>query len=178
MPDATGNNTVVFTEQPIIVSQDTMQLLQQISQRCIDRGETIAVAESVTSGLVQALLSMANAAQEFYQGGITVYNCAQKAKHLGIEPIKANRCNGVSAAISAQLSRNICKSFSSEWGIGITGYASKVPEQGIDELYAYAAISKADKILFQEQFIPEATEAPAVQMEYATRVVRALAGLI
>lgn len=51
--------------------------------------ETIAVAESVTSGLLQLTLAQAEKAAEFFQGGICVYNLGQKCRHLAVEPIHA-----------------------------------------------------------------------------------------
>lgn len=40
----------------------------------IERKQTVAVAESVTAGLLQVRLSLAENAREFFQGGITAYN--------------------------------------------------------------------------------------------------------
>src|SRR5690606_38898282 len=67
--------------------------LNDISNILLKRNETIAVAESVTSGLMQVAFSSAQGAIGFYQGGITAYNIAQKYKHLNVEPIYALACN-------------------------------------------------------------------------------------
>ena len=54
------------------------QVIDQIKNILIDRGETIAVAESLTSGHLQVALASAENASEFFQGGITVYNLGQR----------------------------------------------------------------------------------------------------
>jgi len=50
------------------------QILKKISSNIKAKHQTIAIAESVTSGLLQFVLSNAPDASEFYQGGITAYN--------------------------------------------------------------------------------------------------------
>ena len=48
-----------------------------IREALVKREETISVAESVTSGLIQAALSQAIDASKFYQEGITAFNIGQ-----------------------------------------------------------------------------------------------------
>jgi nicotinamide-nucleotide amidase len=47
--------------------------IERVRRSLLKRKETIAVAESVTSGLLQAALAQAECASELYQGGITAY---------------------------------------------------------------------------------------------------------
>ena len=60
-----------------------------ITERMISCHQTVAVAESVTSGHLQAALSLGQNARQFYQGGLTAYNLGQKSRHLLVEPIHA-----------------------------------------------------------------------------------------
>ncbi|QJB30686.1 CinA family protein [Chitinophaga oryzae] len=122
---------------------DTMNLdtINRIRTILMNRQQTLAVAESVTAGMLQVAFSSADKASEFFQGGITTYNLGQKARHLHLDPIHGQRCNCVSAETARTLSENCCSFFSSHWGIGITGYASTVPEEGITELYSYYSIA-------------------------------------
>jgi PncC family amidohydrolase len=65
--------------------------------------ETIAVAESVTSGHLQAALSSGEEASKYFQGGLTAYNAGQKARHLNIEPIYADKVNCVADKIASAM---------------------------------------------------------------------------
>ncbi len=65
-----------------------LKKLKKIHDTLARKKETIAVAESVTAGLLQVALAQAENASEFFQGGITVYNLGQKFRHLGVEPIE------------------------------------------------------------------------------------------
>jgi nicotinamide-nucleotide amidase len=58
------------------------QIVDKAGQLLMKKKNTIAVAESVTSGNIQAVLSLAKDATAFFQGGITVYNIGQKCRHL------------------------------------------------------------------------------------------------
>jgi nicotinamide mononucleotide (NMN) deamidase PncC len=62
--------------------------------------QTVSVAESVTSGHIQAALSRAEFAMKFFQGGITAYNLGQKYRHLQVEPIHAQFTNFVSERVA------------------------------------------------------------------------------
>ena len=133
--------------------------------------QTIAVAESVTSGLIQNVFSNLDEASLFFEGGITAYNLQQKCTHLFIDPVHAVTCNCVSEKVAEQMALGISKSFKTTWGLSITGYASPVPEIGVHELYACYAISFAHRVL-RRATIKAVTEDPEdVQHFYALSVL-------
>lgn len=117
------------------------------------KGATVAVAESVTSGNLQVIFSLAKNATLFFQGGMTAYNIGQKCRHLMVEPTHAIECNCVPQKVSEQMASGICVLFTSDYGIGITGYASAVSEQNIEQLYAWVAITKGNKIIGSKKII-------------------------
>ena len=151
--------------------------LNNISSILLERNETIAVAESVTSGLMQVAFSAAEGSIGFYQGGITAYNIAQKYKHLNVEPIHAMACNCVSEKVAIEMALNICSLFSSNWGIGITGYATPVPESG-NEVFAYFAIAFKGEIKKSEKISPQKDESFNLQLFYCKEVLKTLSETI
>lgn len=121
--------------------------INSIKDALKEKNETIAVAESVTAGLMQAALSSADEAMKIFQGGITAYNVGQKYRHLLVDPIHALSCNCVSERVAQEMALHVCDMFRSDWGIGVTGYASAVPESTF-RLYAYYAIGyRGDTVL-------------------------------
>ena|ERR1700748_623652 len=148
-----------------------------LSENLIGRGESIAVAESVTAGHLQVLLSSAPEATSFFQGGITAYNIGQKCRHLHIDPIQAESCNCVSEKIAIDMANNVAKLFSSQWGIAVVGYASPVPELKIKKLFAYYAVSyKGRPVEISCMPCPRMQMAKA-QKFYAEKIVARLASL-
>lgn len=154
-----------------------IDLLSKIGERLIKREETIAAAESVTSGLMQQALSSSVDASRFYQGGITVYNIGQKHKHLNVEPIHALDVNCVSEKVSTQMALEVCKMFNSNWGIGVTGYASPVPESG-NKVFAWYTIVFNNSVT-KSELVNTATGDPFdVQCIYVKEVITQLKNLL
>lgn len=151
-------------------------LSDKIRTALLTRKESIAVAESVTAGLLQFAFSTIPDASSFFQGGITAFNLAQKYKHLQVEPIHAMGVNCVSKKIAVEMAIQVCQLFSSDWGLGITGYATPIEESG-NELFAYYAITYRGKIKAEARIKPRATEPQQVQEEYVQHLLRQLASL-
>lgn len=143
----------------------------KIKRYLVQRKETLAVAESVTAGHLQAAFSMADEASIFFQGGITVYNVGQKSRHLNIDPIMALACNSVSERVSAEMAIQACLLFCSDWGIGITGYATPVPELSIKTLFAIYAIAHKGKIVQRKKVICRNKTAVEAQLFYTSNVL-------
>lgn len=160
-----------------LISKDLSNQLELIKNFCIENGETIATAESVTSGAIQFMLSTAKEAQQIYQGGVTVYNAAQKAIHSGVDPVYAEKVKGVSSELSTQLARSACTLFRSQIGIGITGFATPVPEEGINEVFAYICITRNGELLVNEKLVP-ASKGPSAQWEFAETAIQRLATIL
>ena len=135
---------------------------------------TIAVAESVTSGNLQAAFSLAMNATTFFQGGITAYNIGQKSRHLLVEPIHALAVNCVSEKVSIQMAEEVCNLFKSDYGIGITGYASPVPEKNIKQLFAHVAIVKGNTLIRSKKIISSNKKPADVQMDFTQKAVQLL----
>jgi nicotinamide-nucleotide amidase len=149
--------------------------IDQIAKTLLKRKETIAVAESVTSGYLQAALSSATDASQFFQGGITAYNVGQKAKHLNVEPIHALQVNGVSERVAKELALGVCRLFQSDWGIGITGYAAPLPEQSVFDLFAFYSICFRGQIICSKKIVAELEDNPEeVQSFYVAMVLNEL----
>jgi nicotinamide-nucleotide amidase len=134
--------------------------------------QTLSVAESVTSGHLQAALSLADGATEFFQGGITAYNITQKTKLLHVDHIHALRCNCVSDKISEQMALQCARLFSSDWAIGITGYATPIPELGIQDLFAHYAIAFQNRVVKTNKIHSAKKSALDVQIDYTEIVLK------
>ncbi len=147
------------------------KLLSAIGKQLPKNEQTIAVAESVTTGLIQHAIGSVKDAMQFFHGGITTYNIAQKYHHLGVEPIAAEKCNAVSEAVASQMALGVSHLFGSHWGIGITGYATPVPESG-NRLFAYYAVAFDHTILSTKTLRLRQVKSPEeVQLLYTHAVL-------
>jgi nicotinamide-nucleotide amidase len=149
-----------------------VKLVNAIKDKLISRKQTVAVGESVTSGHLQAGLSLATDAMQFFEGGLTAYNLGQKTRHLGIEPIHAMACNCVSKQVAASIAIHAAALFSSDWGISATGYASPDPENGIKNLFAYYSISFRGKTRITEKISARQMAPLEVQLFYTDQILK------
>ncbi len=153
------------------------ETIQHIANLLIGRGHTIAVAESVTAGLFQNALSSAERASEFFEGGMTAYNITQKYTQLHIHPAHAVSCNCVSEQVAGEMALAIVKAFQSDWGIGVTGYASPLPGHDM-KVFACFAVVLHNKILLSETVTSSKATPLEVQVDYVDQVNRELLALI
>ncbi len=167
-----NRDTERMTREKILTTR-----LEAISDILRSTRETIAVAESVTSGLLQYALSTVRDAAQFFQGGITTYNIGQKTKHLDIEPIQAACCDCVSYDVAKQMSLGVAHLFKSTWGIGITGYATPVV-QSDNKVFCYYAITKENAIMHSEKITTDIYSGEKAQCYFIGQVITALHDLL
>ena len=101
---------------------------------------TLAVAESMTGGRLQAAITAISGASGFFLGGMTAYTLDQKVRHLGVKRAAARKVNAVSAEVAAQMARGAARLFCADVAVATTGYAEPAPERGVEDPFAWWAI--------------------------------------
>lgn len=91
---------------------------------------TLAVAESMTGGRLQALVTAEPGASTFFLGGVTAYTLGQKVKLLGVEQAVAEPVDCVSAEVAWRMAQGACALFGADLAAATTGYAEPAPERG------------------------------------------------
>ncbi|MEN9637446.1 MAG: hypothetical protein RL077_5850 [Verrucomicrobiota bacterium] len=104
-------------------------------------GRTLAVAESLTCGRLQARIGEISGASAYFLGGMTAYSVAQKVRHLGVDEVGASRVNGVSVEVASAMAQGVCRLFESDLGVATTGYAERSRADGVIEPYAWWALA-------------------------------------
>jgi nicotinamide-nucleotide amidase len=86
-------------------------------------GRSIAVAESLTAGNLQALIAAVPGASRYFLGGVTAYNIDQKVRLLGVDRAVAEPVNCVSESVALQMAAGIRLRTGADVGVATTGYA-------------------------------------------------------
>jgi len=102
----------------------------------------LAVAESLTTGRLQARIGAISGASEFFLGGVTAYSLDEKVRHLGVDRAEARAVNGVSGRIAEQMARGACALFGADLGVATTGYAEPCAEWRITEPFAWWGLAR------------------------------------
>ena len=140
---------------------------------------TLAVAESITCGRVQAAIGAISGASEFFLGGLTAYTIAQKARHLGVDRARAERVNAAAPEIAAQMARGAVAFFGSDLALATTGYAEPAPVRGVAHPFAFWALAhrrgRCTRVVRQGRVARRGATRVAMQQAVAKA---ALAGLV
>ena len=102
---------------------------------------SLAAAESMTCGRVQARVGAISGASNFFLGGITAYTLDAKVRHLGVDRAAARRVNSVSASVAEQMARGVCALFGSDVGVATTGYAEPSSVDKVADPFAWWALA-------------------------------------
>ncbi|MER6344618.1 CinA family protein [Streptomyces sp. NPDC001595] len=94
------------------------------------RGETLAVAESLTGGLVAAELTAVPGASKAFRGSVTAYATGLKHELLGVDAALLAERGAVDPQVAAQMAAGVRKALGADWGLATTGVAGPDPQDG------------------------------------------------
>ncbi|MBA2809449.1 CinA family protein [Streptomyces sp. KM273126] len=94
------------------------------------RGETLAVAESLTGGLVAAEITATPGASNAFRGSVTAYATELKHEVLGVDASLLAAHGAVNPQVAAQMAAGVRKFLGADWGIATTGVAGPEPQDG------------------------------------------------
>jgi competence/damage-inducible protein CinA-like protein len=109
----------------IVFGVDDESMEHAIAKRLVDRGLTLAVAESLTGGLVASRLVGVAGASAWFRGGVVSYASDVKASVLGVPegPV-------VSAAAAGAMAEGVRRLLGADVGLGVTGVAGPDSQEG------------------------------------------------
>ncbi len=110
---------------------DGQSMAAVVLHACEAHGDTIAVAESCTGGLLGARLTEVPGSSRVVLGGVIAYSNAIKEQELGVSAEDIAAHGAVSEQVAAQMARGVRGMTGASIGIGITGVAG--PDGGSDD---------------------------------------------
>ena len=102
-------------------------LAGQVLDRLRADGQTVAVAESLTGGMVASRLTDTPGASATFRGGVVVYATDLKADLLGADVATHG---AVSSETAAALAEGVRERLGSTWGLSTTGVAGPDEQEG------------------------------------------------
>lgn len=94
------------------------------------RGLTLAVAESVTGGLVSHRITMVPGSSRYFKMGMVAYSSAIKASCLGVPGEATRRDDAVNADVAVSMARGVRELAGAKIGLATTGFAG--PDGGTE----------------------------------------------
>jgi nicotinamide-nucleotide amidase len=110
-------------------------------QRLTTAGQTVAVAESLTGGLVTAALTELPGASLVVRGGVLAYATDLKAQVLGVDEGLLARAGAVDADVAEQMARGVRALMGTTYGLATTGVAGPDEADGKPVGTVYVAVA-------------------------------------
>jgi len=106
-----------------IYSNDGAPLASVVGEQLKRRGETVAVAESCTAGLLGARITEVAGASAWFAGGFLVYQTQMKTLLLGVDAGLIAAQGVVSEAVARALAGSARERTGATWALAVTGAA-------------------------------------------------------
>jgi nicotinamide-nucleotide amidase len=103
---------------------------REVHELLLGRGETVAVAESLTGGLTSAALTSSPGASATFRGGVVVYATDLKASLADVPLELLEERGAVDPDVAAALAVGARDRLGATWGLGLTGVAGPDPQDG------------------------------------------------
>lgn len=152
---------------------------QQIAERLVARGESVAVAESSAGGLISASLLSVAGASRYYHGGVVFYNLPGLDAALGdatdLDPGKRGACE--------HLARFLCQAtrakYNATWGVSETGATGPDPNPYGDPAgHAWVGVAGPDGLVEAENVLTGDSDRVANMEQFAAAALRKLAAAL
>ncbi len=121
---------LAFTDQAFTGQPDTRDLAGQILDVLRARGQTLAVAESLTGGLVCAALTEIPGASVVVRGGIVSYATDLKTVLLGVPRRLIDRYGAVHPDVAVAMAEGARLRLGAGFSVATTGVAGPDPQDG------------------------------------------------
>jgi nicotinamide-nucleotide amidase len=148
----------------------------EVHQALLARGETLAVAESLTGGLLGAALTEVPGVSATFRGGVVAYATELKAGLLGVDAALLARVGPVDPEVAARMAAGARERLRATYGLATTGVAGPDPQDGHPPGEVYVAVSGPGGEL--QQRLDLSGDRAAVRAGAVTGALRLLADVL
>ena len=107
-------------------------------------GRSLAVAESLTAGMLAAALVDVPGASRVFRGGVVAYATDLKATLLGVDPVLLGARGPVDPQVAAQMAAGVRERLEADVGVATTGVAGPDPQDGQTPGTVFVAVDLRD----------------------------------
>ncbi|WP_188194385.1 CinA family protein [Nonomuraea sp. SYSU D8015] len=107
----------------------------------VSRGATVAVAESLTGGLIGAAITSVSGSSKAFRGGVISYATDLKRELLGVPGELLRREGAVHPEVAAAMATGVARLCGATYGLAVTGVAGPEPQDGKPVGTVHVAVS-------------------------------------
>lgn len=111
---------------------------QELAKRFLASGQTLALAESCTGGMIAARITDIPGCSAWFRGGVVAYHNEIKQQVLGVPADLLEQHGAVSEAVAQAMAEGVRKLADSELALSVTGIAGPdggTPEKPVGTVY-------------------------------------------
>ena len=106
------------------------ELAARVVSTLVDRGVTVATAETLTGGLIGATITNVPGASQVFLGGVIAYDSRIKTELLGVPAALIARYTVVSEDVARSMAAGLQDATGADWCISVTGVAGPTGQEG------------------------------------------------
>jgi nicotinamide-nucleotide amidase len=118
------------------------------------RGQTLAIAESLTGGALSAAVVDVPGASAVLRGAVVAYATDLKHVLLGVAVDLLAAEGAVHPEVARQMADGVRKRLGATWGVATTGVAGPDPQDGVRPGTVYVAITGPDRDRVERLLLP------------------------
>jgi nicotinamide-nucleotide amidase len=107
----------------VLLGVDGAPLEEVVGRLLRDKGQTLAVAESCSGGLICHRLTNISGSSDYFQGGVVTYSNQAKMDLLRVSADTLEKQGAVSSDTAAAMAQGVRQLFHADFGLAVTGIA-------------------------------------------------------
>jgi nicotinamide-nucleotide amidase len=149
--DEIGKLQKIIPENIYGYNNETMA--EVIGRMLVEKGKTLAVAESCTGGYISHLVTSVPGSSNYFKGGVTAYSNAVKQNLLGVSENSLVEFGAVSEQVAKEMALGVKKALQADFAVATTGIAGPdggTPEKPVGTVWIAVA---GEKKVFASKFV-------------------------
>ncbi len=129
-----------------VVGFETASVQELVHRTLVERGRTLAVAESCTGGTIAARFTAMPGASAYFRCGVVAYSNEAKRDLLGVDAEALARYGAVSEQVARQMAEGVRRVAGADYAVattGIAGPAGGSPEKPVGTVWIAMATPPA-----------------------------------
>lgn len=124
-----------------MTTQNTGGTAADVLALCEERGVTLAVAESLTGGLLAAEITAVPGASQAFRGAVVAYATDLKRDVLGVDSSLLAQRGAVDGEVARQMAAGVRWRLGADWAVATTGVAGPDPQDGQQPGTVFVAVA-------------------------------------
>lgn len=158
------------------MSEITEAAASEIIKLLRTSNHTLAVAESITGGMLGGAITSVAGSSDVFIGGIVAYNVRIKSELLAVAPELIAAHGVVSREVAIAMAAGVQRRLGSDWAIATTGVAGPGPSGGVAAGTVWIAIAGPEGATAEPLVLPGDRE--AVRMAAIDRALGAFTRIL